>query len=393
MRARSAKQRFPVAQWVLDLEELQSTAIKIHEKEATCSKCDQSRSRSRTPMTRSHSPAFLYPEAHQRARSMSTVRRVPRDMRSASREPRRPQTAVPSAPGLGDNLRTGRIPVRPSTASPSVGEPSRPGRILSRPRRSMGRSISSAFRSSPQLDLGRTQTLDRARSPLGGLVYSGDDVHSSAESSAGNSPYLMPLGGTEGWKTHRRQTSSRTSITTPDPATPPPPSPPHFSGFLPSEVDEELTADSPYLNDDLLLPPANFYQMDNISTLSLEEVVGDKNNFSLQKVDPSFTDSTEEYFNAFKTKLNKLNASNSEDELCIEEYLVKSEKAWFTKFRAAKLGRSTDNTPASSIFSLSRPSTPRFKPDAAKPIFGRSEERRVGKECSHWCRSRWSPYH
>ena len=24
---------------------------------------------------------------------------------------------------------------------------------------------------------------------------------------------------------------------------------------------------------------------------------------------------------------------------------------------------------------------------------GRSEERRVGKECSELCRSRWSPYH
>ena len=23
----------------------------------------------------------------------------------------------------------------------------------------------------------------------------------------------------------------------------------------------------------------------------------------------------------------------------------------------------------------------------------RSEERRVGKECGYWCRSRWSPYH
>ena len=23
----------------------------------------------------------------------------------------------------------------------------------------------------------------------------------------------------------------------------------------------------------------------------------------------------------------------------------------------------------------------------------RSEERRVGKECAEWCRSRWSPYH
>ena len=26
-------------------------------------------------------------------------------------------------------------------------------------------------------------------------------------------------------------------------------------------------------------------------------------------------------------------------------------------------------------------------------VVGRSEERRVGKECKHWCRSRWSPYH
>ena len=26
-------------------------------------------------------------------------------------------------------------------------------------------------------------------------------------------------------------------------------------------------------------------------------------------------------------------------------------------------------------------------------ITSRSEERRVGKECKHWCRSRWSPYH
>jgi alpha-1,3-glucan synthase len=321
-------------------------------------------------MTISHSPAVPSPEVYQRARSTSTVHGVPRHMRSASHEPRRPQTAVPSLPVLGDNFRTSRIPVRPRTASPSVGEPTRPGRTLSRPGRSIGRSISSAFRSSSQLDLGQTLTLDRARSPLGGLVYSGDDVPCSAESSASNSPYLIPVGGTESWKNHRRQSSSRTSITLPDPATPPPPFPPHWPGFSPNEPDEESISDSPYLNDDLLLPPANFYQRDNISTLSLEEVVGDKNNFSLQKVDPSFTDSTEEYFNAFKTKLGKLNASNSEYELCIEEYLVKSEKAWFTKFRAAKLGRSSDNPLAPSIFSLSRPSTPRFKPDAAKPMFG-----------------------
>ena len=27
-----------------------------------------------------------------------------------------------------------------------------------------------------------------------------------------------------------------------------------------------------------------------------------------------------------------------------------------------------------------------------EPVLG-SEERRVGKECTSWCRSRWSPYH
>ena len=26
-------------------------------------------------------------------------------------------------------------------------------------------------------------------------------------------------------------------------------------------------------------------------------------------------------------------------------------------------------------------------------LIERSEERRVGKECTSWCRSRWSPYH
>src|SRR3546814_17114445 len=28
-----------------------------------------------------------------------------------------------------------------------------------------------------------------------------------------------------------------------------------------------------------------------------------------------------------------------------------------------------------------------------RPLLGRSEERRVGKECVSTCRSRWSPYH
>ena len=32
-------------------------------------------------------------------------------------------------------------------------------------------------------------------------------------------------------------------------------------------------------------------------------------------------------------------------------------------------------------------------PPHAAMVLGRSEERRVGKECTEQCRSRWSPYH
>ena len=32
-------------------------------------------------------------------------------------------------------------------------------------------------------------------------------------------------------------------------------------------------------------------------------------------------------------------------------------------------------------------------PQQIDPPEQRSEERRVGKECTSWCRSRWSPYH
>ena len=31
--------------------------------------------------------------------------------------------------------------------------------------------------------------------------------------------------------------------------------------------------------------------------------------------------------------------------------------------------------------------------DRIAVCISRSEERRVGKECTSWCRSRWSPYH
>ena len=74
----------------------------------------------------------------------------------------------------------------------------------------------------------------------------------------------------------------------------------------------------------------------------------DKKDYKLQNVDPFFDDPTGLYYKAFERRLDDLNGKTSEGSLCIEEYLVKSEKDWFNRFRGAKMGRTS--LPASPMF-------------------------------------------
>lgn len=108
----------------------------------------------------------------------------------------------------------------------------------------------------------------------------------------------------------------------------------------------------PSVEQTLLPPPKPFAAADagnrlsSASVLSLDSVVGGKKDFKLQKVDPFFTDSNGEYARNFEQQLENLNGSNSESQLCIEEFLVKSERRWFNKFRDARLGRLRSPTPS-----------------------------------------------
>ena len=90
------------------------------------------------------------------------------------------------------------------------------------------------------------------------------------------------------------------------------------------------------------------------TTLSLGTVLQGKKDYKLQSVDPFFTDPTGLYYHAFEQRLEKLNGKTSEGSLCVEEYLVKSEKDWFNRFRSVKMGKSAASTPASSIFRMRR---------------------------------------
>ncbi|KAF6820108.1 alpha-glucan synthase [Colletotrichum plurivorum] len=95
------------------------------------------------------------------------------------------------------------------------------------------------------------------------------------------------------------------------------------------------------------------------SMLSVEDVVGDRNDYKLQQVDPFFTDSKGEFYQAFEERLKNLNANNSISEMCIEDYLIKSEKEWFDMYLDVRLGRPA--SPAGSrgrSMSRSRNSSP-----------------------------------
>ncbi|CCF42811.1 alpha-1,3-glucan synthase Ags2 [Colletotrichum higginsianum] len=115
--------------------------------------------------------------------------------------------------------------------------------------------------------------------------------------------------------------------------------------------------------DTLPLPPPVAglgMQQDNssrASMLSVEDVVGDRHDYKLQQVDPFFTDSKGEFYQHFEERLKNLNAGNSISDLCIEDYLIKSEKEWFDMYLDARLGRSASPSSARGV-SRSRPSSP-----------------------------------
>lgn len=52
--------------------------------------------------------------------------------------------------------------------------------------------------------------------------------------------------------------------------------------------------------------------------------------------------------------MSGVTAKNSETKLCIDEFLKKSEKEWFSKRHDAKLGRSALSSRASSVFGVPR---------------------------------------
>lgn len=334
MRARSAKQRFPVAQWVEDLEILQSTAIRIHNKESAKSTGQPHY----TPSAYSSSGILgspiglgsmtpVSPMSQSRNQSCINTNRLSAFGPQARNTVVYHQEVCPGADIDNENQPTGL------SRKLSLGVRSGPGHTRAAPRmpRKLRKILApmdlpeNVHENEPdRLGVAVTTDVDDDSDDDTVAQYFGDDEYTltreQAEAGRGNdmSPFHP------GFNELRIPGESR------------PPSPAGMEGFLsPSRA----LADS-----------ANCFG--STSVLSLGSVVGGKRDFKLQKVDPFFTDSNGEFYRAFEKKLEDLNSHNSESDLCIEDYLVKSEKKWFNRFRDARLGLHQDK--AGSIFRVKR---------------------------------------
>jgi len=109
-------------------------------------------------------------------------------------------------------------------------------------------------------------------------------------------------------------------------------------------------ANSPGLNPNgwPLAPPRMSHNY-RFSNASIESITKGRTDFALQKVDPFFTDADGEYTEEFIKMLQDLDSKNSETELCIEQYLVQSEKKWFEDYKSVKFGLGSRNASKVSL--------------------------------------------
>lgn len=415
MRARAAKQRFPVAQWKEDLSVMQDTAIAINQKQAfktrarTTSRFSAIQSGISSPVRfwsgqgtpnitapptaspseqTSRAPSPSGEENHQRGPLSLGLRTGPGH--SPKRESRQRKKLTKSRP-------TSRAPSPTGTVTAPGSRSSSPTNFFKRRSRSKVRqqsTLSMTVEDSPSVPAlpdqvaGRrvsrfTESNDQERidgnnasqGDVRGFMFQDDVIHEGDaidESLSGDdSPYERTdredncneaiideymLNSEQREKQEKIRKLAALRLSLGDTGEP---SPSYLGRRVSSSESEPSLPGTPGLEDRMLTSDSSSATRSNspipapaAAYLSMGAVVQGKKDYKLQAVEPFFNDPTGLYYNAFDKKLDNLNGKSSEGPLCIEEYLTMSEKDWFSRFRNVKMGKSAASTPASSVFRL-----------------------------------------
>ncbi len=431
MRARSAKQRFPVVQWKEDLAILQDTAIKLNQKQTLKHAFKTPRaSGTSTPTAGMPSPPRFW-NGRWSVPTTAPTSRPQSGLSTRAPSPSAPAVALslgrktgpghdPERAGRKRNRLSKQNPSRDTSVDSQAPESSHRGRRSSRsrprisnpiPASAIGTVVGSTavpplpgqVRGNRVSRISEVADEDIHRNPEGGIDYDSmaeETAEITAEEDNGDEDvaeeYILTPEQAEASKkkaklaTLRLALEARTEADESSGATLPPfapsgipvPPTPSLPGtpmardlLLPSyhtgtgspisrrSMSDDIAAGGRSLPPPVpVQPPTSGLTFGSPSdppadpTLSLGTVLQGKKDYKLQSVDPFFTDPTGLYYHAFEQKLSNLNGKTSEGPLCVEEYLVKSEKDWFNRFRSVKMGKSAASTPASSVFRMRRDS-------------------------------------
>ncbi|KAJ5344880.1 hypothetical protein N7452_002884 [Penicillium brevicompactum] len=313
MRANSAKQRFPVLEWVQKLEVLQRTSIHIHHQKNSLTVSGPARE------------SQIYWETPGLRDTMMTRPGSFQSLSTALETPRTSQAAQPSL-----------LQLQAAEAQEMQAESNRGsmlGRQLSLGRRSgpgQGRKrlIKRSLRESQMLEApvdGDTTDADEEgiATPQQENFISQEEAMAAINSSLG----AQDIATHPRNNGHSREDSSSSA----------------------SEGSRFISRDSSpiRLSRDPSDPSTPFAHANNLSVLSLPSVVQDHESpdFHLQKVDPTFTDSMGTFTKNFEQKLTNLNKKNSISDYCIELYLMKSERKFFYMYNDAQLKKQPKERP------------------------------------------------
>ena len=308
MRARSSLQRFPVAQWIEDLEILQGTSIRMFNK--TEEKRKRASALSFVSDGDSQDGRISYPGSVAVTAPNTgppTALASPAESRAASR----PASRQASRPGSRSNS-----PTRDAYATNQW-------QLLHNRLSSIKRNRSSGTTSLN--NLGEVSAADFARSGLYPIASQGDALEQEGSQSSEDGDAIQPMA--ESPQLERSSAMMNYNET-------------RASSIAAPSASGRAT-------------PIAFTGYGSPSTrasvLSLQSVIGEQKNMKLQDVDPSFTDVNGYYTKKFEKMLQDLDSKTSESSLCIEDYISQSEKNWFSRYADAKLGRSGASTPTSTI--------------------------------------------
>ncbi|PSK36035.1 Cell wall alpha-1,3-glucan synthase ags1 [Elsinoe australis] len=329
MRARSAKQRFPVAQWTEDLEILQAGAIRAHDKfmnKRNSKRVSGSHPGAATPGTTTgwstpnfsnwsspHIPGWMSPSSPSSGTStpwgmQTPAIRSPAPSRPNSRppSPTRNTTRDSGAPSVDGS------PVASRRNSFSLGTRSGPGHV---PYKLLHSALS------------HTKLSKRA---------SAEDGTHKALTRIDDEVTISPAEAREAEQRSRLEQMRPIST----------------DSLAGEQREAEASTGLSYMHKDLPpIPaiPAEYRPVlpQSPSMLSLQQVIDEKDNKEPQDLMPAFNDPTGLYFKSFSQKLESLNGKNSETSLCTEEFLERSEKQWFNRLHHARMSKMT--SPANSV--------------------------------------------